>query len=202
MGRRGPRIVPAARRTAIALALVTWTIGPASAASEALERFFGTYVGVAEVENKATGETRARDMDIVIGPHGEDGFRIHWINVSLVDGRRDLPGVERRVQTAHFEPGGHGQFYVEVSEQSLFQEREQMRPMQGDPVRWAAIADGTLHVYSFVVLPDGRYELQIYDRILTDKGIDIKFQRIVDGEVLREIIGQTVRADIKPGDEE
>ena len=99
-------------------------------------------------------------------------------------------------------PAGHGEFYLEVQEGSLFREREQMRPMQGDPVRWAAIADGTLHVYSFVVLPDGRYELQIYDRILTDEGIDIRFQRIVDGEIMREITGQTVRADVERGDEE
>jgi hypothetical protein len=202
MGRPAPTIVPAAWRTMVALAFGAWAIGPAFAQSERLERFFGSYVGVAEVENKATGETRARDMDIVIEPHGEDGFRIHWVNVSLVDGRRDLPGVERRVQTVMFEPAGDGQLYLEKQEGSLFQEREQMRPMQGDPVRWAALADGTLHVYSFVVLPDGRYELQIYDRILTDEGIDIKFQRIVDGEVMREITGRTVRADIDTGDEE
>jgi hypothetical protein len=202
MGRPGPTIVPAAWRVSMALAFGAWTLGPACAASEALDRFFGTYVGVAEVENRVTGETRARDMDIVIEPHGEDGFRIHWVNVTLVDGRRDVPGVERRVQTVLFEPAGDGQFYLEKQEGSLFQEREQMRPMQGDPVRWAALADGTLHVYSFVVLPDGRYELQIYDRILTDQGIDIRFQRIVDGEVMREITGQTVRVDITPGDEE
>ena len=196
MRRHGPTIVPAAWLTVVILAFGAWTIVPACAASEPLERFFGTYVGVAELENKATGETRARDMDIVIEPHGDDGFRCHWVNVTRVDGRRDLPGVERRVQTVVFEPAGDGQFYLEKQEGSLFQEREQMRPMQGDPVRWATLADGTLHVYSFVVLPDGRYELQIYDRILTDEGIDIKFQRIVDGEVMREITGRTVRADI------
>jgi hypothetical protein len=202
MERRRQQIVPAVRSAVLALAFGAWAIGPASATSEALERFYGAYVGVAKVENRATGETRARDMDIVIEPHGEEGFRIHWVNVTLVDGRRDLPGVERRVQTALFEPAEHGEFYLEVQEGSLFQEREQMRPMQGDPVRWAAVADGTLHVYSFVVLPDGRYELQIYDRILTDHGIDIRFQRIVDGEVMREITGQTVRADVERGDEE
>jgi hypothetical protein len=202
MGRPRLTIVPAPWRVLAALVTGAWIIIPASVVAETLERFFGTYVGVAEVENKVTGETRARDMDIVIEPHGEDGFRIHWVNVTLIDGRRDLPGVERRVQTVLFEPAGDGQFYLEKQEGTLFQEREQMRPMQGDPVRWAAVADGTLHVYSFIVLPDGRYELQIYDRILTDQGIDIKFQRIVDGEIMREITGQTVRANVERGDEE
>lgn len=193
------------RRSAPAIATAAGIIGVAglaAAAPPALEPFFGTYVGVARVENRVTGETRARDMDIVVGPHGEEGFRIHWVNVSLVDGRRDVPGVERRVQTAMFEPAGQGDFYLEVQEESLFREREQMRPMRGDPVRWAAIDDDTLHVYAFVVLSDGRYEMQIYDRILTDQGLDIHFQRIVDGEVVREITGQTVRADVKTGEEE
>ena len=30
------------------------------------------------------------------------------------------------------------------------------------------------HVYSFVVLEDGSYELQVYDRALTDIGLDIR----------------------------
>ena len=47
-------------------------------------------------------------------------------------------------------------------------------------------------------LEDGRYELQVYDRTLTDIGLDIKFQRIVDGEVMRQITGTTARANIEP----
>ena len=61
--------------------------------------------------------------------------------------------------------------------------------MRGDPVRWASLDGDRLHVYAFVVAEDGTYELQIYDRVLTEKGIDIEFQRIVDDEVLRRITG-------------
>ena len=49
-----------------------------------------------------------------------------------------------------------------------------------------------------MVLEDGRYELQIYDRSLTDIGIDISFQRIVDGAVVRRIAGTTARANTAP----
>jgi len=66
--------------------------------------------------------------------------------------------------------------------------------LRGDPVRWASLDGRTLHVYSFVVTEDGTYELQVYDRVLTDKGIDIEFQRIVDDEVVRRIVGSTARA--------
>jgi len=164
------------------------------AAPPELERFFGAYVGVATVEETKSGEVGQRDMDIVIQPYHDGGFRIDWINVSLVDGRRDLPGVERRVQAALFEPVEDRNMYVEVEAENPFREREKTRPMRGDPVRWASLDGPRLHVYAFMVLEDGTYELQIYDRILTDKGLDIHFERIVDGEVVRRISGTTARA--------
>jgi hypothetical protein len=168
----------------------------ARAAEDQLAAFFGTYVGTARVEDLRTGEERHRHMDIVIEPY-DGGFRLHWVNVSLVDGRRDVPGVERRVQTVLFQPSDTRDFFVEVEEGTPFREREATRPMRGDPVRWAAIHDRTLHVNSFVVLDDGRYELQTYDRVLTDEGLRIEFQRIVDGELIRRITGSTVRAETK-----
>ena len=170
------------------------------AAEDQLKPFFGAYVGVAEVEDLKTGTTEQRDMDIVIGPYRDGGFQIHWVNVTLVNGRRDLPGVERRVQTALFEPADSAQFYVEVRQGSVFRERQETRPMQGDPVRWAWLDGDRIHVVSFVVLDDGRYELQTYERILTEKGIDILYERIVDGEVVKRIEGSTARAG--PGEAE
>jgi hypothetical protein len=171
----------------------------AGAAAASLEPFFGTYVGVAEVKDfRADGDLAQRDMDIVIEPYKRGGFKIHWVNVSLVDGKRAMPGVERRVQTVLFEPAPDRDFFVEVAETSPFRERGETRPMRGDPVRWASLDDQGLHVYSFVVLEDGSYELQVYDRTLTDIGLDIHFQRIVDGELMREITGTTARADLQP----
>jgi hypothetical protein len=177
-----------------ALALV-WLLPGAGlrAAPNDLKPFFGTYVGVATVED-ADGEVHHRDMDVVIQPY-QDGFRVDWINVTLVNGRRDLPGVERRVQSALFEPIEDRDMYVEVEPENLFQERKETQPMRGDPVRWASIDGPRMHVYAFEVLEDGTYELQIYDRILTDKGLDIHFQRIDDGKVMRRITGHTVRAE-------
>jgi len=184
------------RRGLAALGLLTiigFLAGDARAA--ALEEFFGTYVGHAYVEDLASGTTSSRDMDIVIEPFADDGFRIYWITVVKVDDRRDLPGVRRMVQSAAFEPNDDGSFFVEVAEANPFREREEMEPMRGHAVRWANIDDQTLHVYSFVVLEDGRYELQVYDRILTDIGLDIVFRRFDDGELVRQIDGRTVRAE-------
>jgi hypothetical protein len=184
---------------ACALALMLALAAPATMAAASLEPFFGTYVGVAEVKDfRDGGEVMQRDMDIVIEPYKEGGFRIHWVNVSLVDGQRAVPGVERRVQTVLFEPAPDRDFFVEVAESSPFRERGETLPMRGDPVRWASLDDQGLHLYSFMVLEDGSYELQVYDRTLTDIGLDIRFQRIVDGALVREIVGTTARADLQP----
>jgi hypothetical protein len=67
--------------------------------------------------------------------------------------------------------------------------------MRGHAVRWAGIDGDALHVYSFVVLEDGRYEFQLYDRILTDIGLAIEFRRFDDGALVRQIHGGTVRVE-------
>jgi hypothetical protein len=191
--------IQALLRLAAAAALALALAAPMARAAASLEPFFGAYVGVAEVKDfRDGGEVMQRDMDIVIEPYKEGGFRIHWVNVSLVDGKRAVPGVERRVQTVLFEPAPDREFFVEVAESSPFRERGETRPMRGDPVRWASLDDQGLHLYSFMVLEDGRYELQVYDRKLTDIGLDIRFQRIVDGMLVREITGTTARADLQP----
>jgi hypothetical protein len=191
-----PRLASARAAAALLIALAAILIVPAGAAAANLEPFYGTYVGVAEMKDIANGDVRQRDMDIVIEPYKRGGFKIHWVNVSLVDGKRAVPGVERRVQTVLFEPAEDRDFFVEVAENNPFRERDETRPMRGDPVRWASLDDQGLHVYSFLVLEDGRYELQVYDRTLTDIGLDIRFQRIVDGELMREITGTAARANL------
>ncbi len=169
--------------------------GAAPAAAVQLTDYFGAYVGVAEVRDAADRVIEERDMDIVITPFRRGGFNIRWVNVTLVDGRRDLPGVQRRGAEVTFEPKERTGFFVEARVASVFTQREEIEPMAGDPVRWAKLDADGLHVFSFVVLPNGRYELQIYTRRMTDDGLDLFFERVVDGATLRRIEGRTVRAD-------
>jgi hypothetical protein len=160
-----------------------------------LESYFGAYVGRAVDEVPATAEPAVRDIDIVIAPYKKDGFRIEWTNVSLVDGQRDVPGVKRRVSAVIFVPAKGRDFYVEAEEFNPFKERDETDPMEGEALRWAALDDHGLHVTVFVLLEDGRYEMQTYTRSLTDIGLDLTFERILDGAVVRRIVGRAVRAD-------
>jgi hypothetical protein len=173
------------------LAMAGLTCGKALSAE--LSDFFGTYVGNAH--ETGDSEPMARDMDIEIRPFHDEGFQIHWITVTKVDGRRDVPGVERTVQSVFFEPADGRDLFVEVEADNPFREHEAKVPMRGHPVRWASVGDTTLDVYSFVVLEDGRYEFQIYNRVLTDVGLDIMFRRFEDGELVRQIKGHTVRME-------
>lgn len=182
------------RILAVAAALVL--LAPAAGAQDRLlAPFIGTYVGTAQVFDETGAVEEERDMDVTIAANQRDGFVITWINVTKVNGRRDVPGVARRVEQVEFFPGDQAGIYVEETRGSLFEARRQMDPMAGDPIRWASIADGRLGVFSIVLMEDGRYELQSYERILTENGIDIVYERIVEDEVVRRITGTTIRVE-------
>ncbi len=188
-----PRLRFAAIVLGLCLAGVVASSAPAIAAE--IDPFFGTYVGTAQVLGPDGEVEEYRDMDITIAKDRGDGFRITWINVTLVDGRRDLPGVRRRVDEVVLEPGGRDGLYLEKTQRSLFQRREEIDVIAGDALRWARIDGDSLGVFSLVVMADGGYELQSYERILTEDGLDIEFSRIDNGAVIRRIVGRTIRVD-------
>jgi hypothetical protein len=168
---------------------------PALAADAAptLKPMLGVYLGRATVQDLDTKTTEERDIDVEVTAFDRDGFRIRWVNVTLVDGRRNLPGVKRRVSELTFKPAKGRNFFVEVPQANVFAEREEVQPLGGDPVRWAVQEAAGLHVHSSVILGDGRYELQTYSRKRTDSGIVLHYQRVVDGKLVRTIDGQAVR---------
>ena len=117
------------------LAMTGPTGGKAFAAE--LSDFFGTFVGHAQ--ELGDSDASSRDMDIVIEPFHDNGFQINWITVTKVDGRRDVPGVGRTVQSVFFEPAEDQNFFVEVEADNPFREREEKVPMSGHAVRWASL---------------------------------------------------------------
>lgn len=193
LGLRSARL----RRVMPSLALaLTLLAAPAAWALKAeLGPFLGTYVGTAQVYGEDGEVEGERDMTIQIEEGPKDGFMITWVNVSLVNGRRDVPGVERRVATATFVPSDRDGVYIEEMRGSLFERRHLADPLEGEPMRWARVDGDRLGVFSFGILEDGRYGLQSYERILTEVGLDIEFRAVLDGQVVRTITGHTVRVD-------
>ena len=177
------------------LVLLLLPVAAASAAEDPVEPFLGTFVGTAQVLDRAGRILETRDMDITIAEGQRGAFTVTWINVTLVDGRRDVPGVKRRVDTVALAPGPEPGIYLEQSRGSLFARRQEADVMKGEPLRWARIDGNRLGMFSLVVLEDGGYALQSYERILTDNGMDIEFRRIENGREVRRIRGQTIRVD-------
>ena len=178
----------------LAAALGLGTAALAAAPTD-LDRFAGTYVGVAEETDPADRSRSRRDIDLVISAEGHGGLQIAWSNVTLVNGRRDVPGVERRVDEVRLVPAPDRDFYLARQAYDPFTERRPPNALGGDPLRWATVAGDSLRVYSVVILDDGRYELQTYDRTLTPDGLRLDWQRTVDGEVVRRATGHAVRAE-------
>lgn len=182
-------------RRVLAAAILLAAALPAHAAQRTvqLKDFFGAFVGVATELDPIRGAVQQRDMDVTITPEGDNGFQVRWTSVSLIGGRRDVPGVERWVEQANFMPSDNQGLYVEEIPHSVFGKASPLDPLSGAPVRWARLHGDVLSVYSMTV-DHGHWELQSYDRVLTPSGLDIRFQRFVDGALLREIDGHTVRA--------
>jgi hypothetical protein len=179
------------------LSLVAVTLaGPAARAQPPeLEPLIGTFVGRAEQVDLTSGAREQRDIDIVITPYAEDGLKVSWTNVTLVDGRRDVPGVKRRSDEMLLVPAPDRAFYLAGVNYDPFQARGETNPIAGDPLRWGVARNASLDVYSFAILEDGRYELQVFERRPTEEGIALGFDRIVDGELVRHLEGRAVRAE-------
>lgn len=180
---------------AAGLILAAALLGAPAVAADPVDPFIGTYVGRAQVMDAEGRVVEERDMDITIAPSHRHGFTITWVNVTLIDGRRDVPGVRRRVDRVVLVPGGRDGIYMEEARRSLFERRRDIDVIAGDPMRWGRIDGNRLGVFSLVVLDDGGYALQSYERILTDVGLDIEFSRVENGQVTRRIVGHTIRVD-------
>ncbi|MEQ9815387.1 MAG: hypothetical protein RLO50_21605 [Azospirillaceae bacterium] len=162
---------------------------------EAADPFIGTYVGVAEVFDGEGELLETRDMDIEIFYGDRNQLTLRWINVSLVDGRRDVPGVERRVQQMVLVEGGPHGSLIEDTRGSVFSGRRNVEVMAGDALHWARFQDGRLDVFSFGVNALGEPVLHDYERILTEQGLEIVFDAYIDGRLVRHIVGNAIRVE-------
>ena len=155
----------------------------------------GVFVGRAADDPSLGGKLEQRDIVMEIAKHGQQGLRVSWNNVTLVDGRRDVPGVKFRRDELLLAPAGKRNFYLAGLGYDPFTEKQEPDAVAGDTLRWGVVAGESLHIYAFSILDDGSYELQITVRRPEGDGVRLEFERIVDGEVRRRMIGHAVRAD-------
>lgn len=169
-----------------ALCLVVSMAAYAAETEYPIEPFLGRYEGEAIVEY---GDgLRERDIGVEIKPHG-DGFTVDWVTITRkADGR-----VKRKAYSVDFVPTHRTNIYASAMRRNMFGKAVPLDPLRGDPYMWAKISGPTLTVYAMFVTDEGGYEMQTYERTLTESGMSLRFSRVRDGEPLRAVTGSLRR---------
>ncbi|MEL6564070.1 MAG: hypothetical protein AAFQ59_06470 [Pseudomonadota bacterium] len=183
------RLLPALGGSLSFVLIAALMVITAPARADDVSRFAGSYEGSAEV-SAADGTKIPRDMSVEVS-QTEDGFRVQWTSVTYrKDGR-----IKEKSYAIDFVPSGRAAVYAAAQQKNVFGHLVQLDPMKGEPYVWARIDGDTLTVYSLFVSEEGGYSLQQYDRTLAEGGLDLRFQNIRDGEILRAVETFLTRVD-------
>ncbi|MCH7487930.1 MAG: hypothetical protein IIC04_13190 [Proteobacteria bacterium] len=176
-----PRIMRALLLFLAAAALA----GPASSAETSIEAFYGKYMGQGVTSGE--DEFSKRDLSVHIKPAGKDKFTIHWITFT-----RSASG-KRKEYSISFKPSDRKNVFGSAMKKNLFGKSVPLDPLKGEPYVWARIHGKTLTVHAMLITDDGGYEMQVYDRTLTEGGMDLKFSRVRDGKTLKQITSSLLK---------
>ena len=146
-----------------------------SALRAEIERFVGDYSGSAEVD-LYDGTRAKRDMSVSISKT-KAGFSVKWSSTTYRDGKSK----EKSYQIG-FVPTERGDVFAAAMKQNVFGHEVPLDPMKGEPYVWARIIGDTLTVYSLFVNEEGGYEIQQFDRTLTEGGLMLDFSAILNGK--------------------
>lgn len=185
------RLRMVAIRWLVLLLALAWPLSnaPAGEKQARIEDFFGTYEGEAIADNEA-GLT-VRDIGVVIQPL-ERGFNITW--TTLKRGADDENGEKKRkTYSINFSPTTRDGVFASAMRTDLFGKSIPLDPFKGDPFVWAAMRGETLTVYALHITDDAGYELETYDRTLTDTGLHLELSRVRKGLHLKYIAGELTR---------
>lgn len=170
-------------RLGILVASVLLGAGVATAQGSGIQRFFGTFVG--EAVSESGEELDKRDISVEITPEGK-GFRVKW--TAVIKRGRDKPRREER--TVVFLPASRPDIFSSAMRTDQFGNAVPLDPLSGDPYIWARLDGPKLWMYALFVTDTGGYEMQTYERTLVPGGMDLRYARIRDGEVLRTVTGK------------
>jgi hypothetical protein len=153
----------------------------AEAASASLRDFAGPWVGSTGPDVEAM-----RNATVLIERKGK-GFVVTWTTIEATEDKPAAP-VTQRKRALTFEPSKRAGLWRATG--------------ANDPVAsyaaWAYIKARTLTVAVIAVLADGRLERQVYDRVLTPKGMKLYYRRFVEGNATRTIEAEFLKLNPTP----
>ncbi|WP_300030510.1 hypothetical protein [uncultured Roseobacter sp.] len=163
------------------LFLATLLVLAGTVARADISRFTGSYEGSADVVS-ADGTTRPRDMSVEIDAT-DDGYRVSWTSTTY----RPNGTSKEKSYSIEFVPSDRADVYASAMKRNVFGHSVQLDPMKGEPYVWSRIDGDTLSVYSLFVAEDGGYEIQQFNRTLTEGGLKLEYQSVRNGEIQRTV---------------
>ncbi len=169
----------------LVFALVLFAAAPVFAQGKdlAIDAFFGAFsgAGVSESNEAPGGKATIRDTVLEIRGAGAGGFTITWTTTSpgSVSGK-----AKTKTTTMTFNP---------TPKPNVFEAAQQGNPVAGNDFMWARLSRQTLTVYAVTTQPDGRYEIQKWDRTLQGTGMQMVYTRLSDGEQSRIVRARLVK---------
>lgn len=161
-------------------------LAPGAMAHE-ISEFYGGYTGSVDVIY-ADGDVDPRDMSVEI-TETRKGFMVKWSSITEKDdGRR-----KEKTYEIEFTGSGRDGIFAAAMQRNVFGHAVQHDPMKGRPYVWARIIGETLTVFSMFIHQNGDYEMQQYDRSLTDTGLHLVFTAHRNGQPIRELVTDLIR---------
>jgi hypothetical protein len=153
-----------------------------------IEPFVGEFVG-RTISSSDSGLSE-RDLGVTIEAK-KNGFVLKWTTTT----RPSAGKVKRKSYKIEFTPSNRDYIYSSAMRTDKFGARIPLDPMKGDPYVWAKINGGTMTVHAMMITDDGGYEMQTYERTLTESGMDLTFSRFRDGEQFKLIKGTLLKVE-------
>ncbi len=151
-----------------------------------VEPFVGEYVG--RSISSSDGGLSERDLGVKIKAK-KKGFVLEWTTTT----RPSAGKIKRKSYRIEFTPSKRGKIFSSAMRSDKFGARVPLDPMKGDPYVWAMIEGRTLIVHALMITDSGGYEMQTYERTLTETGMDLTFSRFRNGEQFKLIKGTLLR---------
>jgi hypothetical protein len=162
---------------------ILFTAAVAEAQGGGIERFYGAYVGEA-ISESGDGLDK-RDINADITPQGK-GFKVSFTVVL----KRGSDKPKRDEYTIAFLPSKRPGIYSSAMRTDVFGNAVPKDPLVGDPYMWARLDGDKLWRYALFVTESGGYEMQTYEYALVAGGLNLRYSRVRDGEVLRTVTGK------------
>lgn len=137
--------------------------------------FFGDYAG--KYISPDGDDKNNRDLSVEIR-EVKGGFNISWVTTTLKEKKYSIDFL--KTDREHI--------YEAAQKKNVFGGRDPLDPLKGEPYAWARVKGQTLTTFVLTITDDGGYEMQTFDRILTeDDNLDVRFSRVRNGEVMSTI---------------